>query len=62
MPLYDYVCIKNHITELNLKREELKEVIDCPLCKSPATRSFKNMGIRSNVKYGTGGGRDMKQS
>jgi putative FmdB family regulatory protein len=62
MPAYDYVCKNNHVTEVNCKREELKELIVCPKCNTPAARSFKGMSIRSHVKYGTGGGRDMKQS
>lgn len=62
MPAYDYICKNNHLTEIICKREELKEIIVCPNCSEPAARSFKGMGIRSHVSYGTGGGRDMKQS
>ncbi len=62
MPAYDYVCKNNHLTEININREDLKEIINCPECGEKAARSFKNMSIRSHVKYGTGGGRDMKQA
>lgn len=62
MPAYDFICKRNHITEVNCKREELSDSITCPKCYEAAFRSYKNMSIRSHVKYGTGGGRDMKQS
>jgi hypothetical protein len=62
MPAYDFICKENHTTEINCGRNEIPKKVKCSCCGKTSTRSFKNMGIRSHVKYGTGGGRDMKQS
>ena len=62
MPSYDFTCKRNHITEINCKREEIPQSVTCSKCYEAAFRSYKNMGIKSHVSYGTGGGRDMKQS
>lgn len=62
MPAYDFICKKNHITEVTCGRNEIPKTVVCSSCGEASIRSFKNMSIRSHVKYGTGGGRDMKQS
>lgn len=62
MPAYDYICKNEHITEIYCSIDTIPKHVTCSTCHEPAVRSYKNMGIKSHVKYGTGGGRDMKQS
>ena len=61
MPRYDYVCENEHIFEITAPHDSIPKHVSCPECHKPAVRSYLNMDIRTKVKNGTGGGRDMIQ-
>lgn len=59
MPLYDYVCMNDHESELLVARGELDALRRCPVCGGPATRRafariMQRMGLlRSDERLST---------